>query len=122
MTNQTPNDSDALWIVVLKYVTCYLAWFVISGLGLWILFLLRTNLVEDILFMRTNPWQLRAADKFTVFGLGTVWIVGVMLAEGYLRNGIENGKLWPRVSRLLMIEGTVIALSFAIHTLITAFR
>lgn len=117
MTNRSPNQSHGFWFVALQYVVCYLFWFLGSGLALWILFLLRTNLVEDLLFLRLNPWQLRAADRFFIFGMGAAWIVGVMLCEGYLRNGIENGKLWQRIGKILAVEAFVVLLSLAIHYL-----
>lgn len=117
MTDQSPNDSTPYWFVVLQTVACYLFWFVISGLGLVIVFLLRQNVVEDLLFLRINPWQLQAVDRFFIYGMGAIWLTAVMFGEGYLRHSVEIGKLWPRIWRILAVESAVFALSLALHYL-----
>ena len=117
MTNRSPNVQNARRFIVLKYFVCYLSWILLGVVGFWLIFQLRANLVEDVLFMRVNPWQLRAIDLFFMTGLGAAWLFAVMWSEGYLRNSIEEGRLSIRIGRLLLIELALIALSFGIHFL-----
>ncbi len=112
------NDSSPnIWILAVRYTACYLIWFLISAIGLWLLFLIRSNLVEDILFLRVNPWQLRALDRWFIFAMGALWIFVIFLLEGYLRKGVEQGKLLIRSGRILLVQLTLIALSFLIRAI-----
>ncbi len=109
--------SPSTWILAVRYIACYLIWFLICGLALWLIFLFQTNLVEDILFLRVNPWQLRTLDKWFIYVAGAVWIVAVFLIEGYLRKGVEQGKLLIRSGRILAVLLAFIALSFLIRAI-----
>jgi hypothetical protein len=115
--NPDSQSSPNMWVVAAHYIACYLLWFLICGIGLWLIFLLRRNLVEDILFMRINPWQLRAIDRGMIFFLGAVWVVSIFLLEGYLRKGVEQGKLWLRAGRILFVQLTIAGLSLLINNL-----
>ena len=109
---QSPLD---MWILVGRYILCYTLWFLICAVGLWIVMLLRTNVVEDILSLRLNPWQLRAVDRGIIFGLGALWIVIVFLIEGYLRRALAQGRLFISAGRVLLLELIVVGLSLFIH-------
>ncbi|MEZ4637936.1 MAG: hypothetical protein R2873_18060 [Caldilineaceae bacterium] len=111
------DASPSTWILAFRYIACYLIWFLICGVALWLLFLFRTNLVEDILFLRVNPWQLRTLDKWFIYVAGAVWIVAVFLLEGYLRKGVEQGKLLIRAGRILAIQLALVALSYLIQAI-----
>ena len=119
MRGELPESeaSSSIWILVIRYVACYLIWFLVGGLGLWLIFLFRTNLVEDVLFMRVSGWQVGAIDRWFVYVGGGVWIVVIFLLEGYLRQGAEQGKLIIRSGKVLAIQLTLVALSFLIHAI-----
>lgn len=119
MRGELPESeaSPSIWILAIRYVACYLIWFLAGGLGLWLIFLFRTNLVEDVLFMRVNGWQVGAIDRWFVYVGGCVWIVAVFLLEGYLRKGVEEGKLRIRAGKILATQFALIALSFLIQAI-----
>lgn len=119
MRGESPDQqsSPGTLLFIAQYVALYILWFVISGIGLWLVFLIRDNLVEDIFFLRINPWQLRAVDRWAIFGLGAVWIVSVFLVEGYLRRLLDDGRFLAGVGRILLVELCLVALSFLIRIL-----
>lgn len=112
-----PRPSPNMWRVVARYIVCYLLWILICAIGMWLIFLIRRNLVEDIFFLRVNAWQLSAIDRWAVFVMGTAWVVAVFLVEGYLRNGVEQGKLWRRAGRVLGIQMLLVGISLLINRL-----
>ncbi|MBX3050293.1 MAG: hypothetical protein KF753_02395 [Caldilineaceae bacterium] len=102
---------------MLRYIAAYLLWFLFCGLSFWAIWLVRTNLVDDIFFGRVDPWQLRAIDRGSVWLMGGAWVVGIFLSEGYLRKGVEKGRFLLYSRRLFAIPLIVIALSYLIHAL-----
>jgi hypothetical protein len=119
MGGESPDGRPAsnLWVLVARYILCYLLWIFISGIALWLVFLIRQNLVEDIFFLRVNPWQLRAIDRWSFFVLGSVWIVAIFLIEGALRKALEEGRFWERSGMILLVQLALIAVSFLIRIL-----
>lgn len=103
--------------LILKNILMYLVWFLFCGLTFWAIWLVRTNLIEDIFFMKLDPWQLRAVDRWSIWVMGAIWVVGIFLAEGYLRKGIEKERLWNHIVKLLAVPGVLIALSYLIHAI-----
>ncbi|MBI3960668.1 MAG: hypothetical protein HY328_17805 [Chloroflexi bacterium] len=112
------TDSEPLqWGRIGQYILVYIFWFLFCALAFWAIWLIRTNLVEDIFFMRVNPWQLRAIDRWSIWVMGAGWVVGIFLVEGYLRKSIEQGRLLVSTSKLFLLLGVVIAASYIIHAL-----
>lgn len=112
------DSGSPQWGTIVQYVLAYLLWIVFCALSFWTIWLVRTNLIEDIFFMLVNPWQLRAIDRWSVWVMGAGWIVAIFLTEGYLRTAVEKGRFWPRVGKLFAIPLVVIALSYLIHALV----
>jgi hypothetical protein len=54
------------------YLACYALWLVLSALGVWLVFAVRSVLVGLAFALRFNPWQLRAVDNFGVVTLGLI--------------------------------------------------
>jgi hypothetical protein len=117
MRSESPDSQPApnIWVLVVRYIICYLLWFLISGIALWLVFLIRQNLVDDIFFLRVNPWQLRAIDRWSFFVLGSIWIVVIFLIEGALRKSVEENRLLVRAGQILAVQLALVALSFLIR-------
>lgn len=113
---RTDSDNQS-WGAVAQYILAYLLWFLFSALCFWAIWLIRTNLVEDIFFGKVDPWQLRAIDRWSVWLLGAVWVVGIFLAEGYLRTGVEKNRMLAHTAKLFLIPILIIALSYLFHWL-----
>ena len=113
-----PTDSNSSrWGLIAQYVLAYIFWLLFGALSFWAIWRVRTVLVEDIFFMRVDPWQLRAIDLWSLWLMGAGWIVGIFLSEGYLRKGAEKGRLFTNAGKLFLIPLLVIALSYLIQTL-----
>lgn len=116
-THDDPKPSSKTWRVIALYVACYVLWGVTSAIGMWLIFLIRRNLVEDIFFMRVNAWQLSAIDRWSVFVMGIVWVTSIFLIEGYLRTAVEQGKLWRRAGRVLVVQLLLVGTSLLVSQL-----
>lgn len=106
------------WGTVAQYIFAYILWIGFCALSFWIIWLVRTNLIEDIFFMHVNPWQLRALDRWSVWVMGAGWIVAIFLAEGYLRTAVEKGRFWISAGKLFAVTLGIIALSYLLHALV----
>jgi hypothetical protein len=117
MRGESSDDRPApnTWVLVVRYIACYLLWFLICGIAIWLIFLIRQNIVDDIFFFRVDPWQLRAIDRWSFFVLGMIWIVAIFLIEGSLRKAVEQNRLLIRAGQFLIAELALVALSFLIR-------
>ena len=84
------------------YLSCDAVWLALSGLGIWLIFALRPILFDLAVWLRLNPWQVRALDNFSLVTFGLVWLVGILILEHSLRQGVENGRLWRRAALVAM--------------------
>jgi len=90
-----PSEVDSVfdvWKQAGQHIVKYLIWLLCCILGFALVFLLHENL-EEFIFLRVNPWHLRAYEKWSIYALGMIWIVAVFLIEGYLRRSQRNGRL-----------------------------
>lgn len=110
------TDSESLgWGTIAQYVLAYIFWFLFCALTFWAIWRVRVVLVEDIFFLRVNPWQLRAIDLWSLWLMGAGWMAGIFLSEGYLRKGVTKGRLFVSAGKLFLIPLLVIALSYLIQ-------
>ena len=78
-------------------------WFLSFALGLGLILLLH-EVLEVVLFLRVNPWHLRAYRVWSIFVLGMLLIVGMFLIEGYLRRSRSKGRLLSAYLTVLSVE------------------
>ena len=95
-----------------RQISHYLIWFLSFALGLGLIFLLH-EILEVLLFLRVNPWHLRAYRVWSIFVLGMVLVVCMFLVEGFLRRSRGKGRLLSATLTVLSIELVLIALSAA---------
>lgn len=112
------DSGSPQWGTIVQYIFAYLLWIVFCALTFWTIWLVRTNLIEDIFFMFVDPWQLRAIDRWSIWVMGAGWIVAIFLSEGYLRVAVEKGRFWPSAGKLFAIPLVIIALSYLLHMLL----
>jgi hypothetical protein len=101
------------------YLACYAIWLALAALGVWLIFAGRAVLVDLAIWLRLNPWQLRAVDDFGVVTMGLIWLVGVLLLEHSLRQGVEKHRLWRRAARALVVEVAALGLCYLIPLFLT---
>ncbi len=93
-----------------RQISHYIIWFLSFALGLGLILLLH-ELLEVLLFLRVNPWHLRAYRVWSIFVLGMFLIVGMFLVEGYLRRARSKGRLLSAYLTVLSIELALIGIS-----------
>ncbi len=103
------------WTLFLHYLTYFVGWVATSGLALWIMLRIRVVMLDLYVFFQYDPWAMAAVDKFATVLLGLGWLVGVLIAEMWLRQAISRHQLWPRMLRLLAIESIFLALLYGIQ-------
>ena len=95
-----------------KQISHYLIWFLSFALGVGLIFLLH-EILEVLLFLRVNPWHLRAYRVWSIFVLGMALVVCMFLVEGFLRRSRSKGRLLSATLTVLSLELVLIALSAA---------
>jgi hypothetical protein len=97
------------------YVACYAAWLALSALGVWLLFALRPIMFSLAIWLRLNPWQVRALDNFSFVTFGLIWLVGILPLEHSLRQGVEQHRLWRRAARVFASEAAALGLCYGVQ-------
>jgi hypothetical protein len=100
------------------YLACYALWLALSALGIWLIFALRPVLFDIAIWLRLNPWQVRALDNFSLVTFGLIWLVGILLLEHSLRQGVENGRLWHRAALVFAAEAAALGLCYGLQLLL----
>lgn len=100
------------------YLACYALWLAFSAVGVWLLFAARAALFALSIWLRLNPWQVRAVDNFGIVTLGLVWLMAILLLEYYLRQGVARQRLWGRAGRAFLIEAVLLGLCYGVQALL----
>jgi hypothetical protein len=111
--NPDSQSSPTTWRLVFNYLVCYILWFVICGIGLWLV-IFGSDTIKSLFFMRATGWQIDAIGRWMIFFFGAVWVVSIFLVEGYLRKAVERDKLWSHAGRVLLVQLIIAALFFLI--------
>jgi hypothetical protein len=101
------------------YLACYALWLALSALGVWLIFAARDTLFALSIWLRLNPWQLRAVDNFGIVTLGLIWLMCILFLEHSLRRGVEKHRLWGRAARAFVIVAVLLGLCYGVQMLIT---
>lgn len=95
-----------------KQVSHYIIWFLSFAMGLGFIFLLH-ELLQVAIFLRVNPWHLRAYRLWSIFIMGMALIVCMFLIEGHLRRARSEGRLLGASLTVLSTELLLIGISAA---------
>ncbi len=95
-----------------KQVSHYIIWFLSFAMGLGFIFLLH-EILQVAIFLRVNPWHLRAYRLWSIFIMGMALIVCMFLIEGYLRRARSEGRLLGASLTVLSTELLLIGISAA---------
>ena len=113
--DRLPSETESVFDIVKqagRQVSHYIIWFLSFGLGLGLILLLH-EVLEVVLFLRVNPWHLRAYRVWSIFVLGMFLIVGMFLIEGYLRRSRSRGRLLNAYLTVLSVELALIGVTAA---------
>ena len=111
--DRLPSETETVFDVFKqagRQVSHYFIWFLSFALGLGLILLLH-EVLEVVLFLRVNPWHLRAYRVWSIFVLGMVLIVGMFLIEGYLRRSRSRGRLLSAYLTVLSVELALIGVT-----------
>jgi hypothetical protein len=100
------------------YLACYAMWLALSALGVWLIFAVRSVLVDLAFLFRFNPWVVRAIDNFAIVTLGLIWLVGIMFLENSLRQGVAKHRLWGRAARAFVFVAVALGLCYLLQAII----
>jgi hypothetical protein len=100
------------------YLACYAIWLALSALGIWLIYAARPVLFSLAIWLRLDPWQVQALDNFSVVTMGLIWLVGILLLEHLLRQGVEKNRLWVRAARAFVIEALALGLCYGVQAII----
>ena len=100
------------------YLACYTIFLALAAMGIWLLFAMQRLLFLLAIWLRLNPWQVRALDNFSMVGMGLLWLIGILLLEHRLRQGVEKNQLWSRAARAFLIVAISLGLCYAAQALL----
>jgi len=97
------------------YLACYALWLALAALGVWLIFALRPVIFGLAIWLRLNPWQVRALDNLSFVTFGLIWLVGILLLEHSLRQGVEKRRLWRRAARVFAAEAAALCMCYGLQ-------
>lgn len=100
----------AIW----SYAACYLLWLVTVALGLLDLAVARTWLHEGYVLLGLSPWGFAAARNFGLVLIAMAWLVGILFAEAYYRDGVAKHKLRRRFATITVAQLVPIVLTLVL--------
>jgi hypothetical protein len=92
-----------------SYVLAYLMWIVVLALGIWFVVISRSALLGAFATFYvgnvvSRTWQGRLYDKVYIIAVGLLWLVLMVVAEAYFREGVQRRELLKRFARVAGLE------------------
>jgi hypothetical protein len=115
------EEKEPLWQRILAIATYLFFWLLFTAVGLWLMFEIRSVIVELMILAKFNPWMVRGWDRWAIYMLGLAWFVGLMWIDHYLRTAIGKKRLWRNIGRVATIETIMVAVVFGLGLLIRRF-
>jgi hypothetical protein len=90
----------------LRYVLAYLMWGVVLALGIWFIVISRNGLLGAfgtfyVGGSMSRVWQSRFYDRVYIIAVGLLWLVLMVFAEAYFREGVPRRQLLKRFARVV---------------------
>ena len=111
----------------LKTALIYGVWVVLGILAALAAFQVYGTLLYIGLLVVENPalrppgWNtatIRGLSRFLILALGVCWLLAVYYLEGYLKESVEQHRLWPQVVWPALIIAVLYGLSFGTSALL----
>lgn len=112
------GEKDSLWQRILVIATYLIFWIGLSGIGLWLMFELRSLVVELMILAQLNPWAVRGFDRWAIFVLGLIWFISLMWIDHYLRTGMGKKQLWRNIGRVAAVQAALVAIIYGTRFII----
>lgn len=106
------GEKDSLWQRILVIATYLIFWIGLSGIGLWLMFELRSLVVELMILAQLNPWAVRGFDRLGIYILGLIWFIFLMWNDHYLRTGMGKKQLWRNIGRVAAVQAALVAIIY----------
>ncbi len=113
--DRLPSESESVLDVFRQagiQLSHYILWFLSFALGIGLILLFH-EILEVVLFLRVNPWHLRAYRVWSIFILGMALMVCMYLIEGHFRRSRREGRLLGASLRVFSIQLALIAMCAA---------
>ena len=112
MTSGEPQSGRTKVRVALNWLIVYASWTGASALAVVSAFAVRRTLITAYTALAFDKWALGLVDKWSLFGLSLVSLVGILYAQYYLVGGYPGGPnlgTFPRrLLRVLIVEVAVL--------------
>jgi hypothetical protein len=116
MRGHTPEEhSSGLVATIVRYGAYLLLWVLLSAIGGLLAWYLRINLFDLGVWLRWSPWVVRGVDRWIIFVLGLLWLAYIFSVEGYLRNAVEQQRLWAKARPVLIIMLILLAIAYGLQ-------
>ncbi len=111
------NSPRSFWQLLPLYLTAYALWIGLCAMGGWLILQARSVIFDVTVWLRLNPWQVRAAEQFGTITMGLIWLVAILMLEDHLRKGVAKNRLWARAARVFLVEAVVLGILYALQVL-----
>lgn len=85
------------------YISAFLMWVFLMALGLWIMVVSRDVLLSILALNASEStqsrWQTIFFDKIFMVAISLVWLVLMVVIDGYLKRGIEKQDITKRFAK-----------------------
>ncbi len=88
----------------LQWILVYVFWVITVGLGFLCLISARNLSLSILQLFADNRWTASAIDKMLFIILAVLWLVLVIFAEYYYREGVAKNILWKHFSLVMAIQ------------------
>jgi len=110
MNHHLPDEKAEMKRLLVAYALS----FIIAGLGLFLVFLMRDLILTLLRNSRVTHWAWTAIDNFALIVTVMVWLVGVFVTHAYFQKGLQSGR---GVRRFFFVLGIVLLLYFVVGAL-----
>jgi len=100
---------------IFRYLITYSIFIVFLILAAFLLFRLRTNVIQIGFLLGLNQVQVKGLSNMGVLIAGILILIGIVYSEDYLRNGIHENEMWKRILRVFIVEASLILFSLALY-------
>jgi hypothetical protein len=96
----------------MRFVAAYLMFAVFAAGGILISESFRQNVFDICKFLKVDADTVYILYSWGSYLIYLPYVLSLAIIEGYLYTGAKTGKLYPRIKRLLTIEGSIGVTSF----------
>lgn len=111
--DMTQHPSGVYHPELWKYVAFYVIWLALAVASVFVLLEVRTNLISWVALMAPHPSTALVIRQASLFIVGFVILVVMILTEHSLRVGLKKQKFIARLAQVIIILAIALGASYA---------